>query len=92
MLANSPVCKRALESIDLLKDVVGFKQRFCPCAWARYDLAVPGSLRLLPKQESQIEHLHQDYQGMQVMLFGDPPAFSQVLSGLSEIESRINDL
>ena len=43
-LARSCVRQSALADPTLLGDVVAFKQRFYPCAWARYDLAVLGSL------------------------------------------------
>ena len=33
-------------NVKLLQDVVVFKQRFYPSAWARYDLAVPGFFKL----------------------------------------------
>ena len=48
-LAVSRVRAVALADPKLLADVVAFKQRFYPSAWARYDLAVPGSFRLLPR-------------------------------------------
>jgi hypothetical protein len=51
-----------------LEDVVAFKQRFHPPAWAQYDLAVPGSLKLLPATPSQMKELAQDYEEMEVML------------------------
>lgn len=49
-LAESPLRKAAMTQLKLLQDVVAFKQRFYPSSWARYDLAVPGTLKLLPAQ------------------------------------------
>ena len=51
-LAGSPVKDQALSDFKLLEDVVAFKQRFYPSGWARYDLAQPGSFRLIPNQAS----------------------------------------
>ena len=65
---------------------------FYPCNWARYDLAVPGSFKLLPAQQSQIAELERDYRGMQVMLFGNVPAFSAILIQLRQLEGQINSL
>jgi hypothetical protein len=45
-MAHAPVRAAALADTGLLAEVVAFKQRFYPRSWARYDLAVPGSLRL----------------------------------------------
>jgi hypothetical protein len=89
-LAVSRVRASALADPKLLLDVVAFKQRFYPSAWARYDLAVPGSLKLLPTTPSQVEDLAQDYEEMQVMLFGAPPQFQDILDELRNLEAEIN--
>ena len=65
------------------------KQIFYPSAWARYDLAVPGSLRLAPPVEREAE-LRRDYQSMSVMIFGEPTAFDDVLAVLEKLEDEIN--
>ena len=48
MLAETPIKDEALADLQLLRDVVRHKETFYPAAWARYDLAVPGSLKLAP--------------------------------------------
>ncbi len=50
-LALSPIRDKALADVQLLHDVVEFKTKFYPSAWARYELAKPGSFRLLPASE-----------------------------------------
>lgn len=89
-LAVSRVRGSALDDSKLLQDVVAFKQRFYPCTWARYDLAVPGSLKLLPKTASHLADLERDYEEMQVMLFGESPAFKDILGELGNLEAEIN--
>ena len=89
-LAVSPVRTSALANPKLLLDVVAFKQRFYPSGWARYDLAVPGSLKLLPTIPSHVENLARDYEEMQVMLFGAPPEFQEILDELRNLEAEIN--
>ncbi|HWC95304.1 MAG TPA: nucleotidyl transferase AbiEii/AbiGii toxin family protein [Candidatus Sulfopaludibacter sp.] len=89
-LARSRVRQSALADPKLLEDVVKFKQRFYPCAWARYDLAIPGSLKLLPAAPSQLKDLARDYENMQVMLFGTPPEFGEVLDELKALEAEIH--
>ena len=68
------------------------KERFYPSKWARYDLAVPGSMKLLPASQSQLKELERDYEDMQVMLFGTPPTFTRVLDVLRDLEQGINSL
>ena len=86
----SRVRASALADPSLLQDVVAFKRRFYPVAWARYDLAAPGSLKLLPATPSHVKHLAQDYEEMQVMLFGAPPEFGDILDELRNLEAQIN--
>ena len=90
-LAESPIRAEALADIKLLEAVVAFKSQFYPSAWARYDLASPGTFRLLPKQD-QVGMLEKDYREMAAMLFGDIPDFKAILQVLSALESEINQL
>jgi hypothetical protein len=89
-LAMSRVRVSALADPKLFRDVVAFKQQFYPSTWARYDLAVPGSLKLLPTTPSHMEGLARDYEDMQVMLFGKPPDFQDILDELKKLEGEIN--
>jgi Nucleotidyl transferase AbiEii toxin, Type IV TA system len=91
-LAVSPIRDVAFAQASLLKDVVEFKQRFYPCGWARYDLAMPGTIKLLPPGQEQLRDLERDYQEMQVMLFGERPEFGTILDNLRRLESQINAL
>jgi hypothetical protein len=86
----SPVRNDAFARINSLPDVVQFKKRFYPSTWAQYDLATPGSFKLLPTAESQIRNLELDYQDMQVMFFGEPPSFFSILEVLRDLASEIN--
>ena len=51
MLAQGPIRADALADRDLLTQVVRHKETFYPSAWARYDLARPGSFRLVAGRE-----------------------------------------
>jgi hypothetical protein len=91
-LAKSSTVDSAISQADLLRDVVKFKERFYPSNWARYDLAKPGSFKLLPTNDPQLKHLERDYQDMQIMLFGNPPTFYSIRQVLGELEVKINTL
>ena len=88
-LSRSPIRDKALAQIDLLQDVVGFKTKFYRSAWAKFDEARPGSLRLSPPAERVID-LRKDYQGMQPMLFGAIPGFDDILAELTALEKPVN--
>ena len=80
---------RALADTDLLARVVAFKDKFYRCPWARYDLAKPGTMRLMPP-EYNIPKLIEDYEHMQNMIFGEKPPFSAVLKTIDSLEKAIN--
>ena len=69
--------------------VVSHKETFYPSAWARYDLARPGSFRLVPV-ENRVAALERDYRNMSVMIFGDAPKFDWIMETLRALEQEIN--
>ena len=88
-MAASPVRATALADFDLLAEVVAFKRRFYPRGWAHYELAVPGSLSLVPHGEV-LKAVEADYRAMQGMIFGSALAFQDILLELTGLESEIN--
>jgi len=90
-LAASPVSTSAIADLGLLRDVVAFKQRFYPSGWARYEDAVPGSLKLIPAN-APLAELQRDYNSMQVMIHGQIPDFDEIIIALRHLEDQINGL
>jgi hypothetical protein len=90
-LSLLPIRGKALEHLDLLREVTAFKMRFYRCPWARYEEAWPGSLRLLPPTH-HVKGLREDYRAMQAMLFGAIPSFDEILAELTALEKAINRL
>jgi len=80
---------RAMDNIDLLKEVAHHKSVFFKAAWANYEDASPGSLRLIPNETLKAA-LRQDYAGMREMIIGDAPSFDDVLSAIEGFEAEIN--
>jgi hypothetical protein len=91
MAADPRVKESAFGDLSLLSTVVDFKTKFYPAAWARYDLAVPGSFKLVPTDDN-IKNLANDYAQMQVMFFGDIPCFDDLMDSLKHLEQEINAL
>lgn len=89
MLAQSEIKRRALADLGLLERVVHHKDEFYHCAWARYDLARPSSLRLVPPEE-RVADLKRDYTAMRAMIFGAAPSFEWIMRALQELEAEIN--
>ncbi len=89
-LAESEHGARAVEQLDLLARVVEHKMLFFSAAWARYDTATPGTLKLVPPDE-RLRELKADYAKMRPMFFTQPPTFDEILERLRQLERRIND-
>jgi hypothetical protein len=89
LMAETDVRQEALEDLSLLREVVEFKTRFYPRGWARYDLAKPGSLKLVPPKRI-LSEIQKDYESMQEMIFGRHPSFEEIIKGLSLLEKEIN--
>lgn len=88
-MSKSPVKDRAIVDTELLERVVAFKDKFYRCPWARYDLAKPGTMRLMPTEYS-IPKLREDYEHMQNMIFGEKPEFDAILNEIANLEEKIN--
>ena len=56
---------------------------------ARYDLAKPGTLRLIPAALC-VPALVADYEHMKNMIFGEQPEFSEILHNIQLLENEIN--
>ncbi len=83
------VSSTALENIDLLDRVAKHKSIFFRSSWAKYEEAMIGTLRLVPKPQ-RIAELKHDYIKMQEMFFGDRPSFEDIMDSLSSLEQMIN--
>jgi hypothetical protein len=90
-MCATPIKDNALQDMDLLTHVVRFKTNFYHCAWASYDTAVPGTIKLLPPDHNRAA-LAADYRAMEAMLFGAIPNFDDILASLSELELTLNAL
>jgi hypothetical protein len=89
MMARSKVKDEALNDLKLLEHVVEFNDRFFPRVWAHYELAKPGTMKLMPPSYFE-RSLRADYGDMRHMIFGKYPEFDEVLNTLQTLEEEIN--
>lgn len=90
-MGSSKVKEKAFLDIELLKEVVLFKDKFYRSSWAKYIEACPGTIKLLPPEQSW-SALSDDYLHMQNMIFGDKPSFEEIMKGIKKLEDEINSL
>ncbi len=88
-LSRQEIGRQALHRADLLTRVVAHKRLFFASAWAHYEMAMPGSFQLMPR-EDQVPPLRADYARMRVMIFGDVPDWERIAQGLRALEGQIN--
>jgi hypothetical protein len=89
IMAQSEVKDEALSDLELLKQVVNFKQKFYPAAWAKFEDAKPGTLKLLP-EDFRMDALAKDYNAMGHMIFDKQLSFEEIVETLAALEEEIN--
>ena len=88
-MIDTSIYEKAIQNVDLLQKVAEHKALFFKDNKARYDLAKPGSLRLMPAG-GHLSQLNDDYRQMQEMFFEDPPPFEEILAKIRTVEEEIN--
>ena len=89
-LANNELGREAILNTDSLASVVEHKKVFYKRTASKYELAVPGTLRILPSKELA-EVLRPEYEEMaEIMIFGDAPEFDVVVDALIGLEAQVN--
>ena len=88
-LGHSDIAERAIAQPELLAKVVAFKEKFYRTPWSKLPDAKPGTLKLSP-QPGRLAELGADYDSMRPMIFGDVPAFEEIVAFMDELENRIN--
>jgi len=84
------VKQEAMDDIELLKSVAAFKKKFYPQGWANYQAIIDDNIQLVPAEPIR-ENLNTDYEGMQEMIYGNYPAFSDILNVLEQFQVEVNE-
>lgn len=79
-----------LSKTNVLDEVRDFTMKFYNRSWSNFETAKVGSLKITPN-EKYINELKQDYLNMQVMIYGDKPNLLEIITGLTELENKINN-
>ncbi len=88
-MLRTQIGQDAARDLAMLEDVRAFKDIYYRAKWARYDLAKPGSLVVVPNEERQRE-LAIDYRNMRQMFLHDPPPFDAIIDELLAFERAVN--
>lgn len=89
-LLHSPTKDKALSDLTLLNRVADHKNIYFDSAWANYDTARKGTLKLSPLGRVLAE-LEKDYELMKPMFYGKPrPEWELILKTIEEFEREFN--
>src|SRR5262249_29852551 len=88
-LAVHPVASKSVLQDNTRDRVVIWKSQFFGSGWARYDLAKPGTFRLMPPAE-RLPALKRDYLAMREMFLSEPGDFDAILATRADLKKRIN--
>ena len=90
-LLNSSIKNKALSNLALLDRVAAHKKIYFASAWANYDTACKGTLKLMP-QNRVLGELKKDYELMSSMFYGTSrPEWDLVLQTIAEFEKEFNE-
>ncbi|MGH7040316.1 MAG: nucleotidyl transferase AbiEii/AbiGii toxin family protein [Stellaceae bacterium] len=89
-LAQAPIGEAAIAEAELGADCVAHARMFFNRPDFDLRSAMPGSFALTP-HDGMVDQLRVDYRVMTGMIFGDPPAFDDVLARVAVLEERLND-
>lgn len=88
LLAHTNIKDLALESKELLENVVDFKMQFYARGWANYEAARAGDIKLIPP-EHRLKALKSDYLAMRNMIYGQYFDFENIIETLKSLEEQI---
>ncbi|MEA3588163.1 nucleotidyl transferase AbiEii/AbiGii toxin family protein [Pseudidiomarina sp. 1APP75-27a] len=89
-MLQSRTKENALQDIKLLTTTFQFKDKFYPQRFANYPKGIRGEVVLLPPEYRQTL-LKADYAAMQEMIFGEYPAWEEIVEQLYEFEKELQD-
>lgn len=90
-MGTSVVKQSAYEKKDLLEKDIAFKQKFYYAKAAHYETATLENIVLVPN-ETVCAELEKDYNAMQNMIYGEIPAFKEILEVLNDLQEEIHSL
>ena len=88
-LAQEAVGRATAADLDLGADCVAHARMFFNRPDFDLESAAPGSFALMP-HDGMVDQLRTDYRAMTGMIFGEPPAFDDVLGSVEAVEQALN--
>ena len=90
-MSRTGVKEKAFARKELLEQDIKFKIKFYYSKNASYETAKIGTMRLVPSTAA-IKELSADYDHMKDMIYGEKPAFDEIMETIAQLEEDINRL
>ena len=89
-LIEAGVAARAAADLTLFEQVAAHRNLYFRHGWVDYGTLKRGTIQMAPRPE-QVEEWRSDYSAMQGDMFlGTPPAFDEILAGITSFQSEFN--
>lgn len=88
---ESSFIERILSNNELFNEIKMFKNLFYRSSWSKYDKVTLENICIVPNP-SLTDFLKRDYKMMENMFFGNHPSFEELLSKLTLIQEKLNNL
>lgn len=88
-MLNSDVRQSSIKDLALLARVVEHKNIYFKSAWAKYQLAKQGTLKIVPG-ERVLRAMEQDYYKMHEMFYGEKISWDEITKQLAAFEQSFN--
>lgn len=88
-MLRTPIAERAINDVDLYRQVVEHRRTFIGLRGFAYDTLYPKTLNIIPPA-SVIEQWKADYENMRLyMIYGESVSFEELITNLKDLNDRI---
>ena len=90
-MLKTPIAERAINDVDLYRQVVEHRRTFIGLRGFDYDTLYPATLNIIPPA-SVIEQWKADYENMRLhMIYGESVSFEELINSLKDLNSKIGE-
>lgn len=90
-MTDTPIANNALNDNKLFESIVAHRRMFIAMKDFDYDTLSPKTIKIVPP-ESIIADWEDDYNKMQIMIYGDQLSFSDMIEKITKLNQEINKL
>ncbi|GHT32086.1 nucleotidyltransferase [Bacteroidia bacterium] len=90
-MLDMPIAEKALNNNELYKSIIAHRRMFIAMKDFDYDTLLPAKINIVPP-DSVIAKWEDDYNKMQIMIYGEYPTFSVMIDKIKQLNERVNQI